>query len=152
MSIRPVSTRMGMFVLLLLALMPNSGCSQRHILRMSNPELSTTVSLHEVGSDEGDADDTTIVIDEPQRIAKVAAFFQARSDKWVPMDEEFRRKPRSAIAFRKGDQTKDRFWLERDRLCLQQPSGEYFVCDLSDAERAELVGLFHFTTNFKSDQ
>ena len=140
-----------MFVLLL-AMMPTAGCSQRHILRMSNPELSTTVTYFDQGSDDGDADDTVIVIDEPQRIAKVAAFFQARTEKWVPIEEDFRRKPRSAITFRKGDQTKDRFWLERDRLCLQQPNGEYYVCDLSDVERAELMGLFHFTTNFKSDK
>ena len=141
---------MGTFVLLL-AIMPAWGCSQRHILRMSNPELSTTVTLFDQGSQDSDDDDTTIVLDEPKRIAKVAAFFEARTQKWNPMDEASRRKPRAAITFRKGDQEKDRFWLERDRLCFRSPEGKYYTCDLSDAERAELHNLFHFTTNFKSD-
>ena len=138
-----------MFVLVL-AMMPAGGCSQRHILRMSNPELSTTVTLFEQGPAEGDADDTTIVLDEPQRIAKVAAFFEARGDKWNRLEDDSRRTPRSAITFRKGDRETHRFWLERDRLCVQDHSGKYYTCDLSDDERAELQNTFRFTTNFKS--
>jgi hypothetical protein len=140
-----------MFVLFL-AMMPTSGCSQRHILRMANPELSTTVTLLDQGADDGDDDDTVIVLDEPKRIVKVAAFFEARAEKWKPLDEESPRKPRSAITFRRGDVVSDRFWLERDRLCFQSPEGRYYTCDLSDEERAELKSLFHFTTNFKSDK
>jgi hypothetical protein len=151
MSIRTISIRKGMFVLLL-AMLLASGCSQRHILRMSNPELSTNVTLFEQGSEDSDDNGTTIVLDEPKRIAKVAAFFEARAEKWKPLEEEFRRKPQSAVAFRKGDQTTDRFWLERDRLCFQSPDGKYFTCDLSDDERAQLKSIFHFTTNFKSDE
>lgn len=136
---------------LILTILPAWGCSQRHILRMSSPELSTTVTLHDDGPTGSEDDDTTIVLDEPKRIVKVAAFFEARTDKWVPMNEESRRKPRIAISFRRGDQETDRFWLERDRLCLRQPNGDYYTCYLSDAERAELKNYFHFTTNFKSD-
>ena len=146
-----MSIRTGMFVLLL-AMMPAPGCSQRHILRMSNPELSTNVTLLEQGPEEGDDDDTLIVLDEAKRIVKVAAFFEARADKWAPLNEQAPRKPSSAITFRKGDQVTDRFWLERDRLCFQSPEGKYYTCDLSDDERAQLKGLFHFTTNFKSDE
>jgi hypothetical protein len=139
-----------MFVIVL-AMLPASGCSQRYILRMSNPEQSTTVTYFEQGRGEGD-DDTTIVLDEPKRIAKVAAFFEARADKWRRLDEESPRMPRSAVSFRKGDQVADRFWLERDRLCFQSPDGNYYTCDLSDDERAQLKSIFHFTTNFKSDK
>ncbi len=145
-----MSTRTGMFVLML-AMMPAAGCSQRYILRMSNPELSTTVTLFDQGNEDNDDDDTTVVLDEPKRIARVAAFFEKRTQKWEPLDEEYRRKPRAAITFRKGDQESDRFWLERDRLCCRNPQGQYYVCNLSDDERAELMSLFHFTTNFKSD-
>jgi hypothetical protein len=141
---------MAMFALIL-TILPACGCSQRHILRMSSPELSTTVSFFDKGPTDSDDDDTTIVLDEPKRIAKVAAFFEARTDKWKPLDAESRRKRQTTISFRKGDQTTDRFWLERDRICLQDPAGDCWTCDLSDAERAELKNYFHFTTNFKSD-
>jgi hypothetical protein len=134
-----------------LAMIPVSGCSQRHILRMSNPEMSSTVTLFEQGAEDTADDDLTIVLDEPRRIAKVAAFFQARAEKWTPLAKEFRRKPRATITFRRNEQETDRFWLERDRLCLRQPNGEYYTCQLSDAERAELMSIFRFTTNFKSD-
>ena len=149
MSIRTISIRMGMFVLML-AMLPASGCSQRHILRMSNPEQSTTVTLFEQGPEAGDADDTVIVLDEPRRIARVHAFFEARAEKWNRLEDESPRMPRSAITFRKGDRETDRFWLERDRLCFQAPSGKYFTCDLSDDERAQLQNMFRFTTNLKS--
>jgi hypothetical protein len=141
---------MAMFVLIL-TILPACGCSQRHVLRMSDPELSTTVTFFDQGPADSDDDDTTIVLDEPKRIIKVAAFFQARTEKWVRIDEETRRKPRAAITFRKGDQTTERYWLGRDRLSFQSPEGIYYVCSLSDAERAELKNYFHFTTNFKSD-
>ncbi len=150
MSNRLVSTRRAMFVFVL-TMLPSAGCTQRHILRMADPELSTTVTLHDDGPTNNEDDDTTIVLDERKRIVKVATFFQARADKWVPMDLETRRPPRTAITFRRGDQITDRYWLERDRLCFQSPEGRYYVCDLSDAERAELKNIFHFTTNFKSE-
>ena len=139
-----------MFVLML-TMLPAWGCSQRHILRMSDPELSTTVSYFDRGPTESDDDDITIVLDEPKRIVKVAAFFQARTERWIPLDEELRRKPQVAIRFRKGDQVVESYWLERDRLCFQSPQGKYYICSLSDAERAELKNLFDFPTNFKSD-
>ena len=144
-----MSIRTGTFVLVLV-LMPGWGCSQRHILRMSNPELSTTVTLFDQGVAEDNDDDTVIVLDEPNRIAKVAAFFEKRADKWVLLDDDSQRPRRVVISFRKGDRDTDRFWLERDRLCLRSHSGEYYTCELSDAERAELLSIFRFPTNFKS--
>jgi hypothetical protein len=106
--------------------------------------------LFEQGPGEGDDDDIVMVLDEPKRIAKVAAFFEARAEKWKPLEDDGPRKPRSAITFRKGDQETDRFWLERDRLCFQTPSGKYFTCDLSDAERAELQNMFRLATSNRS--
>ena len=141
---------MAMFVLML-TMLPAGGCSQRHILRMSSPELSTTVTFFDKGPTDSDDDDTTIVLDEPKRIAKVAAFFEARTGKYKPLDGESRRVRQTTISFRRGDKTTDRFWLERDRICLQNTDGEYYACDLSDAERAELKSYFNFTTNFRSD-
>lgn len=138
-------------IIFMLTMLPASGCSQRHILRMSSPELSTNVSLFDQGPTDSKDDDILIVLDEPKRIAKVAAFFEARTDKWKPLDGESRRIRQTTISFRKGDKITDRFWLERDRICLQNTNGECWACDLSDAERAELKNYFHFTTNFKSD-
>jgi hypothetical protein len=150
MSLRPFPIRTGMFVLVL-ALTPFSGCSQRYILRMSNPEQSTTVTYFEQGPGEGDDDDTMIVLDEPKRIAKVTAFFKAREAKWIPLEQP-PREMRTTISFRKGDQETNRFWVERDRLSFRDPDGKHWTCDVSDDERAKLKSIFHFTTNFKSDE
>jgi hypothetical protein len=140
--------RAGMLVLAMASvLMP--GCSQRHILRMSSPEQSSTVALFDQGETSSDDDDTVVVLDEPEQIAKVAKFFEDRADRWKPFDG----KPphaRYQITFRKGMTVSDTFWLEGGTLGLKTPEGKYFVCDVASAERAELFNLFHFTTNFKS--
>ena len=151
MSIRTISIE-KMLLVFMLAMVP-AGCSQHYVLRLSNPEEATTVTFFDQGDGDGEDDDTTIVLDEPNRIAKVAAFFEARAAKWHRLDDDLpQRRRRTAISFRKGDQPTDRFWLERDRLLFQQPDGRYFVCDLTDAERTELKNIFHFTTNFKTEK
>lgn len=125
------------------------GCSQRHILRMSSPEQASTVTLFDQGEESRDEDDTVVVLDEPERIAKVAAFFEERADKWKRYDGT---PPvgRYQISFRKGEAVSDRFWLEGGSLGLKTPEGQYYTCNVSNAERAELLNIFHFTTNFKS--
>jgi len=131
------------------AVMLSPGCSQRHILRMSNPEQASTVTLFDQGEESRDDDDTVIVLDDAERIAKVAKFLEARAEKW----KRFNGTPpvgRYQISFRKGEAVSDRFWLEGGSLGLKTPSGEYYTCNVSNAERAELLGIFRFTTNFKS--
>ena len=133
----------------LMAISP--GCSQRHILRMSSPEQASTVTLFDQGEESRADDDTVVVLDESERIAKVAAFFDARAEKWKRFDGT---PPvgRYQISFRKGETVSDRFWLEGGSLGLKTPEGQYYTCNVSNAERAELLNIFHFTTNFKSHE
>ncbi len=116
---------------------------------MASPEQASTVTLFDQGEESRDDDDTVVVLDETERIAKVAAFFEARADKWKRFDGT---PPvgRYQISFRKGEAVSDRFWLEGGSLGLQTPEGQYYTCNISTAERTELLNIFHFTTNFKS--
>jgi hypothetical protein len=125
------------------------GCSQRHILRMSSPEQASMVTLFDQGQSSSEDDDTVVVLDEQERITKVAKFFEDRADRWKPFDGK-PPKARYQISFRKGTTVSDTFWLEGGSLGLKTPDGKYFICDVSSAERAELLNIFHFTTNFKS--
>lgn len=139
--------RSGAFIAL--ALLLAAGCSQHYVLRMSTPELSNFVTLLDSGTSKGKEDDGFVVLDEPARIEKAAAFFKARSSRWEPLNDA-PPVPRYEITFRKKDKVTDRFWMRDDRLCLMTPEGRYFVCSLSEAERAELLSIFHFPANFKS--
>lgn len=136
----------------LIVLMVASGCSARHILRMSNPEKASAVALFDAGGTVGEDDDTVIVLDEPARIAKVAAFFEARAEKWDRYAGKANVHRRYQISFRRGEEVTDQFWIAGNRLLLHTPSGAYYTCELSDAEIAELLEIFRFTTNFKSSK
>lgn len=129
-----------------------SSCSARHILRMSNPEKASAVALFDAGETTGEEDDTVIVLDEPARIARVAAFFEARAEKWDRYAGKVNVKRRYQISFRRGEDVTDQFWIAGTRLLLHTPSGVYYRCDVSDAEVAELLEIFRFTTNFKSSK
>lgn len=146
-----MSMRTGMFIVML-ALLPAVGCAQRYVLRMSNPEQSTTVTLFEAGRDDTDDDDRTTVLDEPERIAKVAAFFKSKQDEFYRLDSESPRMPRCTVVFRKDKEEGDRFWLDPDHLYMQAQTGEYFACKITPRERNDLVNVFRFTTNFKSTE
>jgi hypothetical protein len=126
----------------MLGLLMAAGCMQRHVLRMSSPERSSTVTLLDQGDDPGTDDDRVTVLDEPAQIARVAEFLQARAEKWRPFTGKVNRPRRYQITLRKDDEVTDRFWITRDSLFLHTPSGDYYSCDLTDAERAELIGLF----------
>lgn len=136
-----MAMRTGMFVGVL-GLLLSAGCMQRHVLRMASPERASTVTLLDQGEDSGTEDDRVVVLDEPARIARVADFLQARAEKWRPFAGKIDRPRRYQISFRKEDEVTDRFWITRDSLFLHTPSGDYYACDLADAERAELIGLF----------
>jgi hypothetical protein len=114
----------------------------RHILQMSSPAQATTVTLFDGGEGADDADDRVVVLDQPKAIARVAWYFQKRAAKWEPYTGKIDRTRRYQISFRKGDDVTDRFWIVNDLLFLHTPSGQYYTCQLSDAERAELLKLF----------
>lgn len=136
-----MTMRTGMFVGVL-GLFLAAGCMQRHVLRMATPERSSTVTLLDQGDDPGTEDDRLVVLEEPSQIARVADFLQARAEKWRPFTGKVDRQRRYQITFRKEDEVTDRFWITRDSLFLHTPKGDYYACDLNDAERAELVAFF----------
>lgn len=124
------------------------GCSQQYVLRLSNPEQATAVSLLELGKDgESIDDDKLIMLDEPRDITKVATFFESRSGQWNRLKEgDAPPMQRYTIQFRKGDKVTDRFWFENNTLCLKSPDGIYYTCDISERERAQLLNSFRFNS------
>ena len=146
-----MSMRTGMFIVML-ALMPAAGCAQRYVLRMSNPEQSSTVTLFEGGREDTEDDDRTTVLDEQERIAKVAAFFKSKEDEFYRVESDSPRMPRCTVVFRKDQAEGDRFWLDPTHIYMQTPTGEYFVCKITQRESAELVNIFKFATNSKSSE
>jgi hypothetical protein len=129
-----------------------AGCTQQYILRLSNPEQATAVVLFDNGKDEESIDDDKLVIlDEPRDIAKVATFFESRSGQWNRLREgEAPPIEHYTIHFRKGDKVTDRFWFENNTLCLKSPDGNYYTCDISERERAQLLNSFRFNSGTKA--
>ena len=140
------SLRTGMF-LGLLALLLVPGCTPRYVLRMSNPEQATTVTLFEGGSDDTEDDDRTTVVDEPQRIARIAAFFKDKADEFYKMDAETPRMPRCTVVFRQDMNEADRFWLDPTHLYMRTPEGDYFACKITQRESSDLIGIFRLNNN-----
>ncbi len=135
-----MSIRTGTFVVAAAALLLPA-CT-RHVLQMSSPERSTTVTLFDRGDQKADGDDRVVVLEQPAEIARVAAYFQKRASKWEPYTGKIDRTRQYQISFRNGDDVTDRFWIVNDSLFLHSPSGKYYVCRLSDVEREELLSLF----------
>lgn len=144
-----MSIRTGMFIVML-ALVPAAGCAQRYVLRMSNPEESSTVTLFEGGRDETEDDDRTTVIEDPARIAKVAAFFKSKADEFSLMNADAPRMPRCTVVFRNDSEERDRFWVDPTHIYMQTPAGEYFVCKVSPRESGDLVRIFRTAANSQS--
>lgn len=136
-----MSFQSRMFVFLGVALAA-PGCTSRHILQLSSPERASTVTLVDQGQETGPEDDTVVVLEDPARITKVAAFFEARTKKWQPMIGKPATVRRNQIKFRHGNEVTDWFWIENNYLCLSTPAGACYTCKLSDAERTELLNLF----------
>jgi hypothetical protein len=129
-----------MFVVAAAALMLPA-CT-RHVLQMSSPERASTVTFFDRGDGKADGDDRIVVLDQPAEIARVAGYFRKRAAKWQPYTGKIDHTRRYQISFRKGEDVTDRFWIVDDSLFLHSPSGKYYVCKLSDAEREELLNLF----------
>lgn len=145
-----MSIRTGMFVgAFVVAALFAAGCSQHYVLRMSSPEEANIVALFDSGESKDNEDDAFVALDERARIKKVARFFEARAARWMPL-EGAPPSPRYEFTFRKGEKVTDRFWLRDNVLCLKTPEGHYFTCEISDAERSELMNIFRFPSNFRS--
>ena len=136
-----MSRRTGTFVIAGAAFLL-SACTPRHILQMSSPEQSTTVTLFDAGEEGVADDDEVVVLDQPARIAKVTTFFKKRLDKWQPYAGKVDTARRYQISFRRGDEVTDRFWIVDGALFLHSPNGKYFSCALTEEERSRLLGLF----------
>jgi hypothetical protein len=147
----PIRTRM--FVATTVALLL-AGCSQQYVLRLSNPEQATAVSLLELGKDLDSIDDDKLVIlDEPRDITKVATFFESRSGQWSRLrDGDAPPAQHYTIQFRKGDKVTDRFWFENNTICLKSPDGIYYTCDISERERAQLLNSFRLRSIAKAEK
>ncbi len=137
-----MSIRTGMFVLGMWVALVAPGCTPRVILRLSNPEQASSVTLFDQGAVGGTEDDTLAYLDQPARIAKVAAFFEERTQRWETIKGSPPVRKRYTISFRKGEEVTDRFWLEGSTLGLQTPSGNENSCILSEEERFKLLQLF----------
>ncbi|MGE5192458.1 MAG: hypothetical protein ACM3U2_08135 [Deltaproteobacteria bacterium] len=135
-----MSIRTRMFVVAAVAFL--SPACTRHILQMSSPEQASTVTLFDGGEEGAAEDDTVVVLNEPAQISRVARYFRKRAGKWEPYTGRIDQSRRYQISFRKGDDVTDRFWIVKGSLFLHSPTGKYYKCDLSDAERSELLNLF----------
>jgi len=141
-----MSVRTGMF-LACWVIFAMSGCAPHYVLRLTNPEQSTTVTLFEGGRDDTEEDDRTTVIDQSDRIAKVASFFQTKKDEFALMDTDFPRLPRCTVIFHRDLEETDRFWLDPTHLYMRTPDGKYFACKLTERESRKLVDIFRSTSN-----
>ena len=136
-----MSIRTRMFIAML-ALLPAAGCTQRYVLRLSNPEQSSSVSLFEGLDPKTEVDDRLTLLDEPARISKVAAFFKSKEEEFYKMEEDSPRMPQCTIRFNKDLDETDRFWLDPTRLYMKTPEGHYFACKITQRESSDLVKIF----------
>ncbi|MBI3866163.1 MAG: hypothetical protein HY290_30150 [Planctomycetia bacterium] len=135
----------------MLALLPAAGCAQRFILKMSS-EDSSSVTLFEGGSKDTEEDDRSTPLEDPERIARVAAFFKKKDDEFQPVRGDSPRMPRCTVVFRKDTEERDRFWIDPDHIYMRTPEGAYYVCKMTPRERNELLQIFRSKTNYKSPE
>ena len=136
-----MSIRTRMFFAML-ALLLTTGCAQRYMLRMSNPEQATTVSLFEGLDASTEDDDRITTLDDPAQIARVAAFFRKKSDEFYAMNDPAPKLPVCTVTFRNDMETTDRFWVEPTHIWMKTPKNEYFRCDVKPDESQSLVAIF----------
>ncbi len=144
-----MSIRTGMFVVML-ALVPAAGCAQRYVLRMSNPEESSNVTLYEGLRPDTEDDDRSTTLQDPAQIAKVAAFFKSKADEFYLYPTDSARMPLCTITFRRDKEPGDRFWIDPTHIYMQTPSGEYFACKITQRESNDLVRIFRMAAKSPS--
>jgi hypothetical protein len=126
----------------MLALLPAAGCTPRYVLRLSNPDQASSVALFEGLDPTTEDDDRQTVIYEPDRIAKVAAFFKSKEDEFYRMEEDSPLLPHCTIRFHKDQDVTDRFWLDPTHLYMKTPDNHYFACKITQRESSDLVKIF----------
>jgi hypothetical protein len=109
------------------------------------------VQLEDVGDPAREGDETLFVLDEPAYRDRVTAFLKERAEFWRPTGD-VPRPARYTLSFRKNGETTDVFWLNKGRIETKDRTGGTHAITLSDAEFEELVELFHWTRNFKSQK
>ncbi len=145
-----MSCRAGMFIGIgALLLVP--GCAQTRIIRLSSLEHANVIQLEDAGDPARDGDETLFVLDEPAYRDKVTAFLKERSEFWRPTGD-VPRAARYTLSFRKNGETTDVFWINQGRIETKDASGAMYAITLSDAEVEQLVELFHWTRNFKTQK
>ena len=136
-----MSIRTGMFIAML-ALLPMAGCAQRFVLRMSNPDQATTVTLFEGLDRSTEDDDRVTTLEDPVKIAKVGAFFNKKADEFYPLPGSAPKLPVCTVTFRNDQEATDRFWIEPTHIYMKTPKDEYFRCDIRPSESNALVAIF----------
>jgi hypothetical protein len=133
------------------ALLLSQGCMHARIIRLSSLAQANVVQLEDGGDPEREGDETLFVLDEPADRDKVTAFLKERSEFWRPTGD-VPRPARYTLSFRKNGESTDVFWINRGRVETMDASGTTYAITLSDAEVDQLVELFHWTRNFKTQK
>jgi len=145
-----MGNRTGTFALIA-ALLLAAGCAQTRIIRLSSLEHANIIQLVDAGDPARDGDETLFELDEPAYRDKVTAFLKERSEFWRPTGD-VPRAARYTLSFRRDGETTDVFWLNQGRIETRDTAGTTYAITLSDAEVEQLVELFHWTRNFKTQK
>jgi hypothetical protein len=139
-------------VMLALLLASGSGCAQRYVLRMSNPEQASTVTLFEGFDKSTEDDDRSTTLKDPAQIAKVAAFFKSKADEFYAFNTDPTLLSDCRVTFRNDMEVGDRFWLDPTHIYMKTPSGDFFACKLTPRESSDLVNIFRAASSAQSDE
>jgi hypothetical protein len=140
-----------MFIVMLV-LVPAAGCAQRYVLRMSNPEQASTVTLFEGFDKTTEDDDRSTTLDDPVSIAKVAALFKSKADEFYPFTTDPALLSSCTVTFRNDQEVGDRFWLDATHIYMRTPSGDFFACKMTPRESNDLVSVFRASSQTRPDE
>src|SRR5262245_8498307 len=134
-----------------LMLLAALGCAQQQqVVRFSRLNESTTVELCERDAGaEGNQPQTRALLDDPQRIAKVAAVVNSRQDEWrsvggTPLETRY------TIVFRRDGDATQTFHFQDEYLGTRLAEGDARARSLSAAETKLLFDAFQFPANFRA--
>ena len=146
-----MSVRTGMF-LAWGAVLAIAGCAPHYILQLSNSDQATSCTLFEGGRDDDEEDDRATVLEDRERIAKVAAFFNSKKDDFYNSDSDsvIPHLPRCTVVFRRDAEETDRFWIDPTHLYLRTNDGQYFICKITERESRKLVDIFRSAKSISS--
>lgn len=146
-----MSMRTGMFIVML-ALLPAAGCAQRYVLRMSNPEFASNVTLFEGFDRATEDDDRSTTLRDSASIAKVYAFFKSKQDEFYATNVDPVKVSDCTVVFRQEQEVGDRFWLDPTHIYMKTPAGDSFACKLTPRESSDLVNIFRTAAPSNSEE